>query len=114
MSWQCCLPSLISPLHSTDICVFVEPLFWGGHFALGYHIVEVKPLADGAHILVRKAKSKTKEGKKHEKLCERLEISAKRKKKTWVRKEASVVRVGISQEEMGSEARQVSTQTQGT
>ena len=92
----------------------MEPLFWGGHFALGYHIVEVKPLADGAHILVRKAKSKTKEGKKHEKLCERLEISAKRKKKTWVRKEASVVRVGISQEEMGSEARQVSTQTQGT
>ena len=52
--------------------------------------------------------------KKHEKLCEPLVISAKRKKKTWVKKEASVVRVGISQEEMGGEARQVAMQTQGT
>ena len=41
-------------------------------------------------------------------------ISAKRKKKIWVKKEASVVRVGISQEEMGGEARQVAMQTQGT
>ena len=102
------------PVRATDICVFVEPLLCGEHFALGYHIVEVKPLTDGAYILVRKAKSKTKEGKKHEKLCEQLVISAKRKKKTWVRKEASAVRVGISQEEMGGEARQVAMQTQGT
>ena len=101
-------------MHSADICVFVEPLFWGGHFALGYRIVELQPLADGAYILVRKAKSKTKEGKKHEKLCERLVISAKTKKKTWAGKEASVVRVDISQEEMGGEARQVSMQTRGT
>lgn len=49
-------------------------------------------------ILVRKTKSKTKRGKNHEKLRERLVISAKRKKKTWVRKESSAVRVGISQE----------------
>lgn len=39
----------LSHVRATDICVFVEFLLCGEHFALGYHIVEDKPLADGAY-----------------------------------------------------------------
>lgn len=102
------------PVHSTDICASVEPLLCGGCFALGYDTEEVKPLAERAYILVRKTKNKTKGGQKHEKLHDLLMISAKKKKESWVRKEASMARVGISQEkEVGDEARHMAVQTQG-
>lgn len=43
------------PSQSRDTRVFVEHPPGGGHFALGYDIEALKPLADEAYILVRKA-----------------------------------------------------------
>lgn len=69
------------PLHSTDIYVFVEYLVPGGHCVLRYNTEEVKPLSDGAYILVRKTKNKTKKEKNPIKNKVSVVISAKKKKK---------------------------------